>query len=444
MIDNKLIKEALEIINIIEDSGYEAYIVGGSLRDSLLGMQPKDIDIASSASPTEIKLIFNSYKTIDTGIDFGTVTLIYNDKPVEITTFRSESVYLDSRRPDSVSFEKNVDEDLKRRDFTINAMAYNQSKKLVDLFSGEEDLNNKLIRCVGSPDERFSEDALRMLRAVRFACVLNFDIEKNTFEAIQHNASRIEHISKERIQAELNKILMSSKPSRGIRLLLDSKLLDYVLPEISRLSGFNQHNPFHHLELLEHTLCVLDKVEPRLQLRLAALFHDVGKVDTVTLDENGIGHFYGHDSVSEEITKSVLKRLRYSNEIIELTSQLVRYHMIQANVIGKKGIQKLLRIFGENNIFELADLHFADSSCTTMEVKEDVFRLKIRQVLDENIPFSVKDLDIDGYDLMKIGAKGKQIGDILNELLELVSEDASKNNKNQLMLYAKEIYSNLE
>ena len=444
MIDNELIKEAFEIINIIEDSGYEAYIVGGSLRDSLLGMQPKDIDIASSASPTEIKLIFNSYKTIDTGIDFGTVTLIYSDKPIEITTFRSESVYLDSRRPDSVSFEKNIDEDLKRRDFTINAMAYNQSKKLVDLFSGEEDLNNKLIRCVGSPDERFSEDALRMLRAVRFACVLNFDIEKNTFEAIQHNASRIEHISKERIQAELNKILMSSKPSRGIRLLLDSKLLDYILPEISRLSGFNQHNPFHHLELLEHTLCVLDKVEPRLQLRLAALFHDVGKVDTVTLDENGIGHFYGHDSVSEEITKSVLKRLRYSNEIIELTSQLVRYHMIQANVIGKKGIQKLLRIFGENNIFELADLHFADSSCTTMEVKEDVFRLKIRQVLEENIPFSVKDLDIDGYDLMKIGAKGKQIGDILNELLELVSEDASKNNKNQLMLYAKEIYSNLE
>ena len=366
MIDNELIKEALEIINIIEDSGYEAYIVGGSLRDSLLGMQPKDIDIASSASPTEIKRIFNSYKTIDTGIDFGTVTLIYNDKPVEITTFRSESVYLDSRRPDSVSFEKNVDEDLKRRDFTINAMAYNQSKKLVDLFSGEEDLNNKLIRCVGSPDERFSEDALRMLRAVRFACVLNFDIEKKTFEAIKHNASRIEYISKERIQAELNKILMSSKPSRGIRLLLDSKLLDYVLPEISRLSGFNQHNPFHHLELLEHTLCVLDKVEPRLQLRLAALFHDAGKVDTVTLDENGIGHFYGHDSVSEEITKSVLKRLRYSNEIIELTSQLVRYHMIQANVIGKKGIQKLLRIFGENNIFELADLHFADSSCTTM------------------------------------------------------------------------------
>ena len=444
MTDNKLIKEALEIINIIEDSGYEAYIVGGSLRDSLLGMQPKDLDIASSASPTEIKRIFNSYKTIDTGIDFGTVTLIYNDKPVEITTFRSESVYLDSRRPDSVSFEKNVDEDLKRRDFTINAMAYNQSKKLVDLFSGEEDLNNKLIRCVGSPDERFSEDALRMLRAVRFACVLNFDIEKKTFEAIKHNASRIEHISKERIQAELNKILMSSKPSRGIRLLLDSKLLDYVLPEISRLSGFNQLNPFHHLELLEHTLCVLDKVEPRLQLRLAALFHDSGKIDTVTLDENGIGHFYGHDSVSEDIAKSVLKRLRYSNEIIEMTSQLVRYHMIQANVIGKKGIQKLLRIFGENNIFELADLHFADSSCTTMEVKEDLFRVKIRQVLDENIPFSVKDLDIDGYDLMKIGAKGKQIGDILNELLELVSEDASKNNKNQLMLYAKEIYSNLE
>ena len=216
MIDNELIKEALEIINIIEDSGYEAYIVGGSLRDSLLGMQPKDIDIASSASPTAIKQIFNSYKTIDTGIDFGTVTLIYNDRPVEITTFRSESVYLDSRRPDSVSFEKNVDEDLKRRDFTINAMAYNQSKKIVDLFSGEEDLNNKLIRCVGSPDERFSEDALRMLRAVRFACVLNFDIEKNTFEAIKYNASRIEHISKERIQAELNKILMRRKPSRGI------------------------------------------------------------------------------------------------------------------------------------------------------------------------------------------------------------------------------------
>ena len=440
MIDNELIKEALEIINIIEDSGYEAYIVGGSLRDSLLGMQPKDIDIASSASPTEIKLIFNSYKTIDTGIDFGTVTLIYNDKPVEITTFRSESVYLDSRRPDSVSFEKNVDEDLKRRDFTINAMAYNKSKNLIDLFSGEKDLSDKLIRCVGNPDERFSEDALRMLRAVRFACVLDFEIEKNTFESIKRNAFRINDISKERIQTELNKILLSDKASSGIRLLLDANLLDHILSEIAKMSGFNQHSPFHHLELLEHTLCVVDKVEPKIQLRLAALFHDAGKVDKATIDENGIGHFYGHDVVSEDITRVVLKRLKYSNEIIDSTSKLVKYHMIQSNDIGKRGIQKLLRVFGKEDIFDLADLHFADSSCTTMQIDEDVFRLKVEQVLDENIPFSVKDLDIDGYDLIKIGAKGKQIGDILNELLELVSEDGSKNNKDELMRYAREVY----
>jgi len=444
MVDNKLISDALEIIRIIENAGYEAYLVGGSLRDSLLGRQPKDIDIASSALPSEIKKVFSSYKTIDTGIELGTVTLIYKDKPIEITTYRSESIYIDNRRPDSVHFEKNIHEDLKRRDFTINAMAYNQSNKLVDLFSGEKDLKNKLIRCVGSPDERFSEDALRMLRAVRFACLLNFDIEKSTFESIKRNASRIEYISKERIQAELNKILLSSKPSRGIRLLCDLKLLDYILPEISILSGFNQRNPFHHLELLDHTLCVLDKVEARLHLRLAALFHDTGKITTFRLDEEGIGHFYGHDEISESITKSVLKRLRYSNQVVELTSNLVRYHMIQVNTIGKKGIQRLLRVFGESNIYELADLHFADLSCTIMKVDEDIFRLKIEQVLDEKIPFSVKDLDIDGYDLMKIGAKGKEIGDILNELLELVSEDVSKNNKNQLILYAKEIYSNLE
>ncbi len=441
MIDDKLVKEALEIISIIESSGYEAYIVGGSLRDALLGVSPKDIDIASSAEPEEIKKIFSGYKVIDTGIKFGTITLLYNDKPVEITTFRSEGAYSDSRRPDKVNFEKNILGDLKRRDFTINAMAYNKSRRLVDLFSGEEDLKNKLIRCVGNPDERFSEDALRMLRAVRFACVLDFKIEQDTFESIKRNSYRIDNISNERIQMELTKILLSYRVSSGIRLLLDTKLLERILPEIAKMSGFNQHSPFHNLDLLDHTLCVTDKVMPKLKLRLAALFHDVGKIDKATVDENGIGHFYGHDIVGEEITRSALKRLRYSNEIIEETSKLVRYHMIQSNEIGKKGIQKLLRIFGEKDIFDLADLNFADSGCTTMQVDEDVFRLKVEQVLSEHIPFSVKNLDIDGYDLMEIGAKGKQIGEILNELLEMVSEDVGKNNNRQLKEYAIEIYS---
>ena len=437
MIDKELIREALEIINKIEDAGYEAYVVGGSLRDSLLDMQPKDIDIATSALPEEIKRIFEDYKTIDTGIEFGTVTLIYKRSPIEITTFRSETAYTDSRRPDKVQFETSINEDLKRRDFTINAMAYSEKTNLIDLFSGKEDLKTKLIRCVGNPDERFTEDALRMLRAVRFACVLNFDIEEETAQAICKNANRINYVSKERIQAELSKILLSEFPSRGIKLLLDLNLLEYIMPEISKLKGFNQLNPFHNFDLLEHTLCVLDKVEPSINLRLAALFHDTGKVDTLSIGEDGIGHFYGHDALSEMITKTALIRLKYSNEIIDNTCKLVGNHMIQANEIGKKGIQKLLRIFGSEHIYELVNLHYADSSCTTLDISEDIFRAKIDKLIDEKIPFSTNDLDINGYDLMELGAKGKQIGDILNKLLEMVSEDGSLNNKNQLIIFAK-------
>lgn len=441
MVDKQLITKALEIINLIENAGYEAYIVGGSLRDSLLGIQPKDIDIASSALPEDIKRIFKTFKTIDTGIEFGTVTLIYQGSPIEITTFRSEALYTDSRRPDKVEFKTSITEDLKRRDFTINAMAYSEKSKLIDLFSGKEDLEKKLIRCVGSPEQRFTEDALRMLRAVRFACVLDFDIEEETYQAICTYASRINYVSSERIQIELSKILLSKCPSRGIKLLLESNLLEYILPEIARLSGFNQQNPFHHLELLDHSLCVLDKVKPHINLRLAALLHDAGKADTLTIDDKGIGHFYGHDALSEEIAKKALKRLKYSNEITDNTCKLIRHHMIQSNEIGKKGIQKLLRVFGSEDIYELANLHFADSSCTTMDMEQDVFRAKIDEVINEKIPFSTKDLDIDGYDLIELGAKGRQIGDILNELLELVAEDASLNNIENLMAFSKEILS---
>ena len=439
MIDKGLIKEALEIIKIIENAGYEAYIVGGSLRDSLLGTQPKDIDIATSALPEDIKKIFQVFKTIDTGIEFGTVTLIYKGSPIEITTFRSEALYTDSRRPDKVEFQTSIIEDLKRRDFTINAMAYSEKTKLIDLFSGKEDLQARIIKCVGNPEERFTEDALRMLRAVRFASVLDFEIEQDTFLAIRKLSSRINYVSKERIQVELSKILLSRSASRGIKLLLDLNLLEYILPEIAKMKNFNQHNPFHHLDLLNHTLCVIDKVNPSISLRLAALFHDAGKVDAMTIGVDEIGHFYGHDELSEEIAKTALASLKYSNEIIDNTCKLVRHHMIQSNEIGKKGIQKLLRTFGTEQIYELVDLHYADSSCTALDTSEDVFRAKIDKAIDEKLPFSTKDLHINGYDLMELGAKGKQIGDILNQLLEMVCEDASLNNKEQLLEFAKEI-----
>ena len=426
-------KKARKIISMLESKGYNAYIVGGYLRDILLGRKSHDIDITTDALPEEIIEVFNdSYKVVETGVKYGTVTVIIEASPIEITTFRSEQDYLDGRRPENISFEKDIKADLSRRDFTLNAMAYNDKDGLIDLFDGKEDLEDKIIRCVGNPRERFKEDKLRMLRSVRFAATFDFKIEDETFEAIKEFSQDINEISIERINAELSKMLLVQRPSQAIILLKKTGLLKNILPVIDDMYGFSQQNPYHEKDLFFHTMDVFDNVRADLILRLAALFHDSGKLYTKTVDENNIGHFYGHSELSFDIARDNLKRLRYSNNTIELVALLCKKHMIDTRNITKKGIRKLISLFGKDYIYYLIELQRADSASTTLG-GDDTLKNKVDEVLAEEDIFSLKDMDIDGNDVKNLGYKGKEIGNILKYLFDKVMENPKINEKTILL-----------
>ena len=426
-------KKAEKVIYMLESKGYNAYIVGGCLRDILLGRKSQDIDITTDALPNEIIDVFKDiYKVIETGVKYGTVTVIIEASPIEITTFRSEQDYLDGRRPQNISFEKDIKADLSRRDFTVNAMAYNDKDGLIDLFGAKRDLEDKIIRCVGNPRERFKEDKLRMLRAVRFATTFDFKIEDETFKAIKEYSQYLNEISIERINVELSKMLLVQKPSKAMLLLKKTGLLKNILPVIDEMSGFSQQNPYHEKDLFFHTMDVLDNVRADLILRLAALFHDSGKLYTKTVDENNIGHFYGHSELSFDIARDNLKRLRYSNNTIELVALLCKKHMIDTRNITKKGIRKLISLFGKDYIYYLIELQRADSSSTTLG-GDDALKNKVEEVLSEEDIFSLKDIDIDGNDVKNLGYKGKEIGYILKYLFDKVMENPKINEKTILL-----------
>ena len=428
-IDNR----AKLVISLLEFNGYNSYVVGGCLRDVLLGRKSHDIDICTDALPEEIIYVFkDKYRVIETGIKYGTITVIIDALPIEITTFRSEQDYVDGRRPEKVSFEKDIKADLSRRDFTVNAMAYNDKDGLIDLFGAKRDLEDKIIRCVGNPRQRFKEDKLRMLRAVRFASTFNFGIEDETFDAIKEYSQDIEEISLERINVELSKMLLVQKPSQSIKLLRKTGLLKVILPVIDDMYGFSQQNPYHEKDLFFHTMDVLDNVREDIILRLAALFHDTGKLYTKTVDENNIGHFYGHSEVSFDIAKDYLKKLRYSNNIVEFVSLLCKKHMIDTRNITKKGIRKLISIFGKENIYYLVELQRADAESTTIG-GDDTLKIKVDEVLADEDVFCIKDMDIDGNDIKNLGYKGKEIGYILKYLFDRVMEDTSINEKAKLL-----------
>lgn len=434
MLDNK----ARIIISTLKENSYDAYIVGGYLRDIILGNISHDIDITTDALPNEVINIFkDKYKVIETGIKYGTVTVIIENTPIEITTYRSEERYADGRHPQKIRFEKNIVDDLSRRDFTINAMAYNDEKGLIDIFNSKDDLDKKIIRSVGEPIRRFEDDKLRMLRAIRFASQLDFEIEKDTFCAIKKLSHKITDISIERINLELTKMLLTKKPSKAMILMYESRLLNHILPVIDEMYGFNQQNPYHKKDLFFHTMEVLDKTKDDIILRLSALFHDTGKLYTKTVDKNNIGHFYGHNKISAEITKTYLKKLRYPNATINLVSLLVEKHMIDANSITKKGIRKLISIFGKEDIYYLVKLQKADSSSTALG-ESNLFEEKLKQVLEEESAFTLNDLDINGLDIKNLGYEGKKIGEIKNYLLEIVLDNPKLNRKDILLEKIKE------
>lgn len=425
------------LLNKLGKSGFEAYIVGGSVRDTLLSKTPSDYDITTNALPEEIEEVFQDFKTILVGKKFGTVVVVQKESNVEITTYRVEMDYIDGRRPSYVAFSSNIKEDLKRRDFTINAMAYSKKEGLVDPFGGKKDLQERIIKTVGDPKKRFKEDHLRLLRCVRFSTILQFEIENKTLKAVKDMASLLEKISMERIREELFKILLSKNPSYGINLLKDLDILKIIIPELMDSVGFDQKNPHHEFDVFNHILCVVDKTPPLIEIRLAALFHDIAKPSTFSQDEEGIGHFYGHQDESEFMAEKILKRLKTPRLVIENVKKLVKNHMTQHNDYSKKGLKRLINRLGENQIFNLLDLQRADMKCTSRGRDTsliDIRKEEIQKIIDEKEPVEKKQLDIDGNDIVNLGYKeGKIIGDILNYLLEIVLENPNLNKKEKLI-----------
>lgn len=375
---------ALAVIAHLEAAGYLAYLVGGCLRDILRGTRPKDIDIATSATPESVHQVFSAYTVIDTGLRYGTVTLLYDAIPIEITTFRSEGAYVNARRPEWVTFHDDIHADLERRDFTINAMAYAPREGLIDDFGGLADLRLGCIRAVGDAKARFSEDALRMLRAVRFAAVLGFHIEVHTKNAITELAEALDTISVERIQAEFSKLLLGDA-LQGLTLLRETGLLDRILPELVPSYDFDQKNPYHTMDVFSHALCVTSRVPPRLPLRLAALLHDVAKPACFTFGADDMGHFYGHDIIGADMAHVALTRLKYPKHLVSHVCDLVRYHMVDATRIGARGIKKRLALFG-GDLDDLIALHEADVSCTTLALPPNLFRDAVADILKKKSP----------------------------------------------------------
>lgn len=437
----ELPRKVVLIIKNLQRHGYDAYAVGGCVRDSILNRKPEDWDITTSAKPEQVKRIFR--RTVDTGIEHGTVTVLIGKDGFEVTTYRVDGLYEDGRHPKEVTFTSRLDEDLKRRDFTINAMAYNDDERLVDAFGGMRDLNYHLIRCVGDPKERFSEDALRILRAVRFSAQLAFPIEPETAEAIKSLAPNLEKISAERIQAELVKLLVSDHPER-IQDACELGITKVVLPEWDDMVGVKQNTPHHKYDVAAHTVHALQNVKNDKVLRLTMLFHDMGKPVMKTTDENGRDHFKGHAIASEQIAKTVMKRLKFDNDTIRKVTKLVAYHDYRMEPTGanvRRAMHEIgVELFPYYLAVRLADTK-AQSSYERRGKLENIIQIRelYRNALRNKECVTLKDLAVTGTDLINLGiAPGKKLGTLLNELLDMVIEDPAWNQKGKLCDYVKE------
>ena len=431
-------RKVLMIINNLQLHGYEAYAVGGCVRDSILARRPEDWDITTSARPEEIKKLFR--RTVDTGIEHGTVTVLLGKDSYEVTTYRIDGVYEDSRHPKEVRFTNKLEEDLRRRDFTINAMAYNDDVRLVDVFGGMQDLNHHLIRCVGDPAERFSEDALRILRAVRFSAQLDFPIEAGTAKAVRELAPALEKISAERIQTELVKLLISPHPEK-IRDAYELGITKVILPEWDAMEGVEQNTPHHKYDVAQHTLHSLKNVKRDKILRLTMLFHDMGKPSVKTTDGKGQDHFKGHALVSEEIARKVMRRLKFDNDTVKKVTRLVCYHDYRTEATPKNVRRAMNRIgvdlFPYYLAVRMADVK-AQSPYQRREKIENIIAMReiYQKVLIEEECVTLRQLAVSGRDLMELGMKpGREMGSMLSELLEYVIDDPARNNKETLRAY---------
>ena len=424
------------IIQKLNDHGYEAYAVGGCVRDALLHRVPQDWDITTSAKPQEVKALFSH--TIDTGIQHGTVTVMLDHVGYEVTTYRIDGEYQDSRHPKEVTFTGDLLEDLKRRDFTINAMAYSDEGGLVDAFQGQEDLKKGIIRCVGDPMERFKEDALRMLRAVRFSAQLGFEIEERTAEAIRRLAPTIGKVSAERIQVELIKMLTSNHPE-AIGTAYELGLTAVFLPEFDVMMETPQNNHHHCYSVGEHTIRSLREVSNDKVLRLTMLLHDVAKPLTITTDEEGQDHYYGHPELGATKAKEILKRLKWDNDTIDRVTRLIRYHDDRPP-LSEKNVRRAMNRVGLEQFPGLFEVKRADVLAQGEYKRQeklsyiDEYQKYYEQILEKNQCVSLKNLAINGKDLIDLGMKpGKELGEVLQRLFELVLENPQENTRENLL-----------
>ena len=439
-----------DFAKMFTENGHTLYLVGGAVRDFILGKENHDYDFTTDAEPEEIKRIFR--RTIDTGIKHGTVTVVFRGSHYEVTTFRTEGDYSDSRHPDAVHFVKNLDEDLSRRDFTINAFAASlPDGRITDQHEGRKDLRRKLIRAIGDPDERFREDALRMMRACRFSSQLGFSIEKETAGAMKRLAPSIRKVSAERIKDELFRLIDGKDPRKGLEAMRTSGLMHEILPELERTYGFQQGG-MHKEDLYEHLISALETARDYgypMTVKLASLFHDIGKVDTRAEGDEREYTFYGHDRRSAELTDAVFRRLRTSNEERESVCHLISNHMFSYTPDwSDAAVRRFIRRVGLDNINPLFQLRVCDMTATSGQSVNPrgllAFSDRINSELDRECALSVKDLKIDGRTLMAMGIPaGPAIGKILNALLEEVIEDPDLNEENKLKARASTLFQDL-
>lgn len=434
-------KQIEEVLEKLEKAGFEAYIVGGCVRDGIMGKTAHDYDITTSAEPRETERVFADCRVVETGIKHGTVTVLYRGMSVEITTFRVDGDYPDGRHPEKVAFSRNLKDDLARRDFTMNAIAYSPSRGIIDIFGGEADIKSRVIRCVGEPEKRFSEDALRVLRALRFSAVLGFDIEENTKSALLLKKETLGKVSKERTFSELKRLLCGEN--------VKSVLLEYrevfagIIPEMREMFDYDQQSKYHNSTLFEHTARAVEAAPPREEMRLAMLFHDIGKPACRSTDENGEGHYYGHAAKSAELADKILRELKCDNALRVRVCEIVKYHDIPVE-LSRKTIKRRLSRLGGELFCDVMEAHIADDSakqefararCETarqaIEIAEEIARE--RPCLD------LKGLAVNGGDLREIMEPSPVMGEILGQLLAEVVDGVLENEKPALMKRAREL-----
>lgn len=428
---------AAKAMFMLRAGGYEAFLVGGCVRDLLMGNAPKDWDITTNAEPTQVKEVFLDFRFIETGLKHGTVTVLIDNTSLEITTFRVKGAGSDRYCLHSVSLPKCLIEDLSRRDFTMNAIAYAPGSGLIDCFGGERDIRSGIIRCVGDPDRRFEEDGLRILRALRFAAVLGFGLDENTAASIHKNKQLLTMVSPERIYTEINKMLCGKAVGTVLRRYAD--VVCVPIPEITPLVGFEQHNEYHCFDVWRHTIAVVENTPPRSVLRWAALLHDIGKPVCFGIDANGTGHFYGHAAAGKKMADAVMHRLRFDHWTRERILLLIAYHDTPIPA-EKKAVKRYLCRFGEEVFYQMIALASADNLGQAApfrykQIEYDALQRIAHSIVQEQSCFSLKDLAVNGDDLIKLGYYGKEIGKALSFLLDAVIDENVPNTKDDLLVY---------